>query len=105
MIAIPPHNRKLALGGVSLTKAKLNKNNGKALDFVRDEVEKVIIDSHFLEGATFSWITIIIRYGLKNDDKPSYKAINKKYGDLPLAIEIDTNELIEASFDELKVNF
>lgn len=51
MITSPVHNRKLALGGVAFTKAKFNKNNGKALDIVGDEVEKVIIDAHFLEGA------------------------------------------------------
>jgi hypothetical protein len=48
---------------------------------------------------------VAIRYGLKDDDKPSYQAISKKYGDLPLAIEVDTRELTEASLDELKTIF
>jgi len=56
-----------------------------------------------LAEAPFSWVTIAIRYGLKNDDKPSYQKINKKYGDLPLAIEIDTHELIDAAPHELKL--
>jgi len=79
MITKPSHNRKLAFSGVSLTKARLNKQSGKALDSIRDEVEKFIIDSEYLLDAPFSWITIAVRYGLKNDDKPSYQPINKKY--------------------------
>jgi Immunity protein 39 len=105
MIAKPPHNRKLGLSGVSLTKARLNKQSGKALDDTRDEIEKIIIDSEYLEGAPFSWVTIAVRYGLKNDGKPCYQAVNKKYGDLPLSIEVDTHELIDTSLEELKLIF
>ena len=105
MIAKPPHNRKLGLNGVALTKQRNNRHDTKALTEVRDELEKVIIDSQYLEEAPFSWVTVAVRYGLKNDDKPSYQAVNKKYGDLPLAIEVDTQELIGASLDELKLIF
>lgn len=105
MIAKPPHNRKLGLNGVALTKQRNNRHDAKALTEVRDELEKVIVDSQYLEDAPFSWVTVAVRYGLKNDDKPSYQAVNKKYGDLPLAIEVDTHELIGASLDELKLIF
>ena len=105
MIAKPPHNRKLGLNGVALTKQRNNRHDTKALTEVRDEIEKVIIDSQYLEGAPFSWVTVAVRYGLKVDDKPSYQAVNKKYGDLPLSIEVDTHELIDASLEELKLIF
>lgn len=105
MIAKPPHNRKLGLSGVALTKQRNNRHDAKALTAVRDEIEKVIIDSEYLEGAPFSWVTIAVRYGLKNEGKPSYQAVNKKYGDLPLSIEVDTHELIDASLEELKLIF
>ena len=105
MIAKPPHNRKLGLNGVALTKQRNNRHDTKALTAVRDEIEKVIIDSEYLEGAPFSWVTVAVRYGLKNDDKPNYQAVNKKYGDLPLSIEVDTHELIDASLEELKLIF
>lgn len=105
MTAKPPHNRKLGLNGIALTKQKNNRLDSKALTAVRDAVEKVMIESGYLEGAPFSWVTIAVRYGLKNDDKPSYQAIDKKYGDLPLAIEVDTRELIVASLDDLKLMF
>jgi hypothetical protein len=45
---------------------------------------------------------LIFRYGLKNDEEPSYQRINKKHGDLPVAIELDTHELRTASRDQLK---
>ncbi|MCL1480493.1 Imm39 family immunity protein [Marinobacter sp. M3C] len=105
MITKPPHNRKLGLSGVALTKQRNNRHDTKALTAVRDELEKIIIDSEYLEGASFFWVTIAVRYGLKNDDKPSYQAVNKKYGDLPLSVEVDTQELIGASLEELKLIF
>lgn len=104
-IAKPPHNRKLGLLEVSLTKQRLKPLWGTALDWVRDDIEKVIINSRFLEGASFSWVTIAIRYGLKDDKKPDYQIINKKFGDLPLSIEVDTNKLIDSSIHELKLIF
>jgi hypothetical protein len=103
MIAKPPHSRKLGLSAVSLTKKRTNRYDIEALTTVRDRIEKAMVASDFLEGAPFSWVTVIVRYGLKNDDKPSYQAINKKYGDLPLAIEVDTHELIDASLEDLKL--
>ena len=88
-----------------MTKQKNNRFDAKALTAVRDAIEKVMVESGYLEDAPFSWVTIAVRYGLKNDDKPSYQAINKKYGDLPLAIEVDTHELTGASLDHLKFVF
>lgn len=105
MIAKPPHGRKLGLSGASLTKAKPPRQDVEAANWVRDHVEKAIIKSHYLDDAPFSWVTIVLRYGLKNDDKPSYQKISKKYGDLPLAIEIDTHELIDASLEDLIETF
>lgn len=105
MIAKPPHNRKLGLNGVALTEQRNNRHDTAALTAVRDEIEIIIIDSEYLRDAPFSWVTIAVRYGLKNDDKPIYQAVNKKYGDLPLSIEVDTHDLIDASLDKLKLVF
>jgi len=96
------HNRKLVLGGVALTKARANRHEFQAVDEVRDELEQVLIASGFLATAPFKYVGLIIRYGLKNDDKPSYQRINKEYGDLPIAIEVDTHEFMEADYDEVK---
>lgn len=102
MIPKPPHNRKLGLSGVALTKARNNRFDAKALTEVRDEIEKVMVESGYLEEAPFSWVTIAVRYGLKDDSEPEFQKINKEYGDLPLSIEVDTNKLTGASLEELK---
>lgn len=105
MIKTPPHNRKLGLLGVALTKAKNNRNETQAFPAVRDEIEKIMIETKYLESASFSWVTVAIRYGLKNDDVPKYQQIDKQYGDLPLSIEVDTHQLVKASLEDLKVIF
>jgi len=102
MIALPKHGRRLALCGVALTKARNNRHGIQALGEVRDEIEQMMIDSRYLDHAPFSWVTISIRYGLKTDATPEYQAVNSKHGDLPLAIEIDTHQLIAASFSQVR---
>lgn len=102
MMTTPPHNRKLGIVGVSLTKAKLNPHALKALGSVREEIEPVLVRSGYLRETPFSWVTVSLRFGLKNEDEPHYEKISKKYGDLPLAIEINTHELTGASEAELR---
>ncbi len=61
--------------------------------------------SGYLDDAPFEWVTLALRYGLKNEEKPHYQRINKKYGDLPLGIEVDIREVLkadEAGPEELK---
>ena len=96
------HNRKLGLLGVSLTKASPPRHSFEVSTEIQDEIEALIISSGYLDDAPFEWVTVALRYGLKNEEKPHYQRINKKYGDLPLAIELDSHELIEAGRDELK---
>jgi hypothetical protein len=105
MIAQPPHNRKLGLSGVALTKARNNKHDTKALTAVRDELEQLLIGSAYFTDAPFSWVTVAVRYGLKDEIIPHYEKINQKYGDLPLSIEVDTNRLMGASFEDLVKTF
>lgn len=100
--AKPPHNGKLGLMGVSLTMARVPKATLDAFKVVEEEIEPILEDIGYLEDAPFSWVTLAIRYGLKNEEKPHYMAVNKKYGDLPLAIEVDVHEMLGASLDELQ---
>jgi len=92
------HNRKLVLSGVALTKARTPaRQNGAAANLVRDEPEREVINSGYLLDAPFSWVGLIIRYGLKDEAIPHYKSTDKGHGDLPVAIEIDVRRLIDAS--------
>ena len=74
----------------------------QALTDVRDELEAILIKSGYCDNAPFSWVTLSIRYGLKDETKPHYQTINKKYGDLPFAIEVPIEKMQDASLEELK---
>lgn len=91
------HNRKLVLGGSSLTLARLEHvPDFQAAPIVRDDLEREMIESGYLDDAPFKWIGVVIRYGLKYEAEPHYNGIDKKHGDLDLAIEIDTHDLLDA---------
>ncbi|UNU42291.1 hypothetical protein EAO27_05895 [Sphingopyxis sp. YF1] len=98
-----PHDRKLVLGGVSLTLAKIRpaSANSAAASRVRDDLEREMVASGYLEGAPFKWVSLIVRYGLVDEPEPSYGAINQKHGDLPLAIEVDVQNLLGVSEDDM----
>lgn len=96
------HSRKLSLGGAALTKTRNNKHTIPVMQEIQDDLEQVMISTGYLDNAPFKWITLMLRYGLKNDAKPVYQRINKKYGDLPIAIELDTHELQDANREMLK---
>lgn len=94
--ATPPHSRKLGLLSVALVKARV-RGLGPALGNVRDTLEPLILP--WFPNGQFSWVTLSIRLGIKNDEKPSFGSISKQYGDLPLSIEIDTNEVLAVHHD------
>lgn len=89
------HNKKLVIGGVDLVKVRL-KHIGPAMVTVADDVEKLLIDSDFFTRAPFSWVSLVIRNGLENKFTPIFHRINKKYGDLPISVEVDTHTLLDA---------
>ena len=91
------HNRKLVLSGISLTMARPNRYDLDVMGEVMDELEEAMIASGYLDNAPFTWVGLLLRHGLKYEEIPHYQRINKKYGDLPLAIELDTHDLIEGA--------
>lgn len=101
MIAKPPHDRKFAIIAIDLVKIRLPKSDMKALGQVRDELEAVLIGTDFFRSTPFLWITLSIRLGLKDDETPCIGRVSKKYGDLPLTIEIDAHELLNPTFEQM----
>mgnify|MGYP001288013609 FL=1 len=100
-----PHNRLLVLGGASLTMARANRHDLPVMGEIMDEFERVMIDTGFLENAPFKWVGLILRYGLKNEEEPHYQRIDKKDLEIPVAIELDVHDLVDASREELKKIF
>jgi hypothetical protein len=95
--------QKLCISAVSLTKARSPKNTWKHEVHISRKLSEEIIASGFIEKAPFSRIGIMIRYGLVNEDKPHYQRIDKKYNELPLAIEIDTHDLLNAKGNDVQL--
>jgi hypothetical protein len=96
------HNRKLVLGGASLTTARVNRNTIAVGTEIMDELEPVMTSSGYLENAPFKWVGLMLRFGLQYEDEPHYQGIDQKDGELALAIELDTHELRDADRDTLK---
>lgn len=67
-----------------------------------DEIGKVLVDSTFFSEAPFSWISLIIRNGLENKTTPIFGRISKKYGDLPISVEVDAHALLDAETETVK---
>ena len=100
------HDRKLVLGGSSITLEQLEGvPTFQAAPIVRDELEREMIESGYLEGAPFRWVGVVIRYGLKYEAQPHINGIDKTHGDLDLAIEIDTHDLLDADLDGVVAMF
>jgi hypothetical protein len=73
------HNRKLVLSAVSLVEARV-RNDGQVSSQIRDELERVIIEAAWFPSAPFKWVGLIIRYGLKMEEEPHYRRIDKRDG-------------------------
>lgn len=99
------HNRKISLGGTSLTLARCNRHTSAVMIEICNEIECQIMADGYLENAPFLWVGLILRFGLKNEDQPHYQRIDTKDGELPVAIELDEHELRDASREELKQLF
>jgi len=99
------HNRKIVIGSVALVKARL-KHDGAAMTAVGEELDRLLGEAKVLQKAPFKWIGLVIRYGLVNRfTPPHYQRINKRDGDLPIAVEIDTHLLLAADLEQTKVLF
>ncbi|MBX3322119.1 MAG: immunity protein 39 [Phycisphaeraceae bacterium] len=73
-----------------------------ALAGVRTELERILIQTNYFVDTPFSWIGISIRFGMKTEAKPHFQHIDRKDGELPLAIEIETAQMIGADLEQLK---
>lgn len=92
------HDRKLVLGAVALVRKRV-RNTHPAADMAREAIEPILIKSGWFPKAPFRWVGIIFRYGLVTDPEPVFDQIHPDDGDLPIARELDTNELLAVHRD------
>ena len=83
-----PFDRRIGFIAVSLVLGKI-KNDFKVWKEIRQFLESIIRENNFLKNTPFLWILLAFRYGIKNDLKLEFQRINRQYGDLGTALELD----------------
>ena len=99
------YNRKLGLISAGMVKFRFKVDDYRLMGEVQDEAEEWMVESAYLEDAPFEWITLSLRFGLKDDEQPLYFRISKKYRDLPMSIELDVRDLRFADEEQVKRAF
>jgi len=98
-----PFDRRISCGGTALVKGRL-RNHGKLWNKIFDETLDAIIRQHDLfKNMPFLWIDLSYRYGIKNDLKLHFMRIDKSYGMLPIALELDMEVLQWADQNNLNL--
>lgn len=92
------HDRKLVLGAVALVRKRV-RNTRPAADMAREAIEPILVKSGWFPDAPFRWVGIIFRYGLVTDPDPEFGQIHPDERDLPIARELDVNELLAVHRD------
>jgi hypothetical protein len=93
---------RLIFGGVDMVGACMVHDGPIMVQLQKEEYFDFLNSSGYFDGAPFLWISMIIRYGLKNDPKTIYRGrINKKYWDLPLSKELDMRVLLTADENDV----
>lgn len=92
------HNRKYVPGSIDLIRGRVLHDQ-----WDQDAIEQLIIDSGMLKNAPFRWVGLIYRYGIKNMLIPEYQRISKKWGDIPVAIELKMEILEWADMNNIKL--
>lgn len=95
------HNRKFVPGYIFIVNGRLV--NLRSTLNIQNDIEKIVIDSNFLENSPIVWIGLMYRIGKKNMIKPQYGRIDKKDGELPIAVEIKFDVLKWADDNNLKL--
>ncbi len=70
---------------------------------VRDELDSVLAEAGWFPSAPFKYVSLIIRYGLKTELNPEFQRIIKKYGELPIAVELKMEDMRAVHCDRNKL--
>lgn len=95
------HNRKFVSSTVCLIIGRIRRLH-QIISF-SSELENLIIKSGMLEDAPFRWVGLTYRLGRKNMLKPEYDKIDKKDGELPIAVEIKMDILQWADSNDIEL--
>jgi hypothetical protein len=88
--------RKILIGGVGLVRGKV-RDAGINMVKVCDTLEPIINEKNLFLKMPFKYISLIIRYGETTNLNPEIQPILKRYGELPVSIEVNIKLLQDFS--------
>jgi hypothetical protein len=97
-------HRNLLVGAVALTKGRLP-GSGQAILAARNSIEQALVQHKFLAGAPFRTVSLILRYGDKDDLNPEFGALDTRNQELPVAVEMSLARLKTLSPSQLEREF
>ena len=88
----------LLIGGVSLVKGRIP-DAGVVMQEICNQLEPLLAETGYIDNAPFKTVSLILRFGEKTDFTPIYEPINKRYSELPVAVELQLAALRSADKD------
>jgi Immunity protein 39 len=92
--------RALLVGAVSLMGRRL-KLGGQAGLIARNEIEPELIKHGYLREASFKTISLILRYGDKDNLNPEIGVLDANNSELPVTVMLDMKKLESLDLDAL----
>ena len=96
--------RNLVVGAVELIKCRL-KGDGQAALKARNELEPELQKNGFLNTAPFQTISLILRYGERDNLNPDIGDVDVRRSVLPVAVELDGMRLKTVSQEDMAEEF
>lgn len=82
-----PFDRRLSVGADALVKGRIK--NSKLMIDVEKKLDLIIRNHNYFYECPFLWVGLGYRYGIKHNLKLEFQRIDKKWGYLPIALELD----------------
>ena len=88
------HKQALCVGTADLIGKAVAADTSAIVVQLTYDIGPILDSVNFFEHTPFNWITIMIHLGSKNSAQPEQGRISKRYGDLPLTIEVDVEDML-----------
>ncbi len=74
---------------------------GSVMREICDRLEPELQKANFLDNAPFETVSVVFRFGEKNGTSTEYATIDKRHGELPVAMELEMDSLRQMSREEV----
>lgn len=93
--------KAVLIGGVGLVKGRV-RNAGAVMVEICDELEPILRDGYYCQRAPFQTVSLIIRFGSRQNLDPEYQPIDNIHSELPMSVELEMEVLKTMDRDQLK---